>query len=359
MFYFMQHISKGRGATLNLPGRFERHERQQVDDGWSILDELTAEPGAATEVLPDRSRSLLAYNQSPDIGFDRSINPYRGCEHGCIYCYARPYHAFLGLSSGLDFETKIFAKYDAADVLRAELADPSYVPQPIALGAATDPYQPVERRLRITRSVLELLAEARHPVGIVTKSAAVVRDVDVLQRLARDGLVRVQISVTTLDGDLARAMEPRCTVPARRLDAIRALHEAGVPVGVNVAPVIPGLTDHEIETIVAAAAAAGADNAFWTMVRLPGDVKLLFEDWLRLHRPDRTAHVLSLIRQVRGGKLNDPDFGSRMRGEGTFAQVIARRFQLAMKRHGLGRREMPMRTDLFRRPDMTGQLSLF
>lgn len=355
----MHRVQKGRGATLNPHGRFERHERQLVDDGWSILEELATEAAAATEVLPDRSRSLVARNQSPDIGFDRSINPYRGCEHGCIYCYARPYHAFLGLSSGLDFETKIFAKHDAAGLLRAELAEPSYVPQPIALGAATDPYQPVERRLRITRAVLEVLAEARHPVGIVTKSAAVVQDVDVLQRLARDGLVRVQMSVTTLDGELARAMEPRCTVPARRLDAIRLLREAGVPVGVNVAPVVPGLTDHEIEAIVAAAAAAGADNAFWTMVRLPGDVKLLFEDWLRLHRPERAEHVLSLIRQVRGGKLNDPDFGSRMRGEGSYALLIAQRFKLAMRRHGLGQREMPMRTDLFRRPDVTGQFSLF
>jgi DNA repair photolyase len=355
----MERIHKGRGATLNPGGRFERYDREAADDGWESLGEMMAAPSVETEVFPDRTRSVIATNESPDIGFDQSINPYRGCEHGCIYCYARPYHAFLGLSSGIDFETKIFAKHEAAELLRAELANPAYVPKPIALGAATDPYQPVERRLGITRAVLGVLADTRHPVGIVTKSAAVVRDIDVLQRLARDQLVRVQMSITTLDADLARAMEPRCSAPARRLDAMRQLSEAGISVGVNVAPVIPGMTDHEIETILAAAAKSGADCAFWTMVRLPGDVKVLFESWLQAHRPARAGHVLSLIRQVRGGRLNDAGFGSRMSGEGIFARLIAQRFRAAMARQGLAWRQMPMRTDLFCRPNLAGQLSLF
>ena len=354
----MEQVHKGRGATINPVGRFERLEAAVVDDGWATIEELAHAPGPATEVRPDRSRSVIAHNDSPDIGFDLSINPYRGCEHGCIYCYARPFHAFLGLSSGLDFETKIFAKHDAAKLLRAELAKPGHRPQPIALGAATDPYQPVERRLRITRSILEVLAEARHPVGIVTKSAAVTRDIDVLSVLAKDQLVRVHISVTTLDPDLAREMEPRCSSPANRLRAIRALADAGIPVGVNVAPVIPGLTDHEIEAIVAAAAKAGADALFWTLVRLPYEVKDLFAAWLDAHRPGRAAHVLSLIRQARGGKLNDPEFGSRMKGQGVFAQLIARRVERARARNGLQRRRMKLRTDLFRPPSVDGQLSL-
>jgi DNA repair photolyase len=332
--------------------------RELVDDGWETLDEVMQESSPGTEVLPDRTRSIIAQNDSPDIGFDFSINPYRGCEHGCIYCYARPLHSFLGLSSGIDFETKIFAKHDGAELLRAELAHPRYIPKSIALGAATDPYQPIERRLRITRSILEVLADARHPVGIVTKSAAVVEDIDVLARLAEHGLVRVQMSVTTLDARLARAMEPRCSTPANRLAAIRSLAAAGIPVGVNVAPVIPGLTDHEIEAILEAAAKAGADNAFWTMVRLPYDVKELFEKWMHVHYPGRAEHVLSLIRQARGGKLNDPNFGSRMRGEGPSAQLIARRFRVAMAKHGLVRRQMPMRTDLFVKPRKDGQLRL-
>ncbi|WP_035485668.1 PA0069 family radical SAM protein [Geminicoccus roseus] len=356
----MQQVHKGRGATLNPAGRFERHGQEIVDDGWGTIEEVMAAPGPATTVQPDRSRTVIARNDSPDIGFDASINPYRGCEHGCIYCYARPFHAFLGLSSGTDFETRIFAKNDAAKMLRAELARPGYRPEPIALGAATDPYQPVERRLRITRSILEVLADARHPVGIVTKSAGVVQDIDLLQRLAGDGLVRVQISVTTLDPELALAMEPRCSAPANRLRAIRTLAAAGIPVGVNVAPVIPGLTDTEIEAIVARAAEAGADAVFWTMVRLPFEVKDLFRAWLETHRPGRAEHVLSLIRQARGGRLNDPDFGSRMRGEGPYARLIADRFRLAMVRYGLARRRMPpMRVDLFRPPEPSGQLSLF
>jgi DNA repair photolyase len=355
----MQQVHKGRGATLNPPGRFERHAAALTDDGWGILAELLAEAGPRTEVRPDRTASLIAYNQSPDIGFDASINPYRGCEHGCIYCYARPYHAFLGLSSGLDFETQIFAKEDAAAVLRRELARPGYVVRPIALGAATDPYQPVERRLRITRSILEVLLEARHPVGIVTKSAGVVRDLDLLAALAGHGLVRVQVSVTTLDGELARQLEPRCPTPTVRLAAVRRLAEAGVPVGVNMAPVIPGLTDQEIEAVAEAAAAAGADLLFWTMVRLPHEVKELFQVWLETHRPDRAGRVLSLIRQARGGRLNDPEFGSRMRGEGPLAHLIADRFRLARQRHGLQHRRVPLRTDLFRPPATDGQLSLF
>jgi len=352
-------MHKGRGATLNPPGRFERHAVALADDGWGTLAELLAEAGPRTEVRPDRTASLITYNQSPDIGFNASINPYRGCEHGCIYCYARPYHAFLGLSSGLDFETRIFAKEDAAALLRRELARPGYVARPIALGAATDPYQPVERRLGITRSILEVLLEARHPVGIVTKSAGVVRDLDLLQALAAHGLVRVQISVTTLDGELARRLEPRCPTVSVRLAAVRRLAEAGVPAGVNMAPVIPGLNDQEIERIAEAAAAAGADLLFWTMVRLPHEVKELFQAWLETHCPDRAARVLSLIRQARGGRLNDPQFGSRMRGEGPLARLIGDRFRLARQRHGLQHRRTPLRTDLFRPPAPDGQLSLF
>ena len=349
---------KGRGATLSPAVRFERLRREAFDDGWGTADELAEAPSPRTELLPDASRRVIATNDLPDIPFDQSINPYRGCEHGCVYCYARPSHAYLGFSPGLDFETKIMVKADAAALLRRELARPGYRPAVIALGANTDAYQPVEGRLRITRSVLEVLAETRHPVGIVTKSARIVRDLDLLADLARDGLVSVHISVTTLDPELARRMEPRASTPRRRLWAIAALARAGVPVGLNLAPVIPGLNDHEIEAIVAAAAEAGARTAGSILVRLPHEVKELVEAWLAEHYPDRAARVLSLIRQCRDGRLNDPDFGSRMHGTGPIAGLVRRRFLAACRRHGLDRRDYPARTDLFRPPREDGQLSL-
>ena len=352
-------VHRGRGATSNPAGRFERHEHEAVDDGWGSLDELARDPSPATLVLPGRARTILAHNQSPDVPFDQSINPYRGCEHGCVYCYARPSHGHLGLSAGLDFETRIFAKHEAAQLLRQELARPGYVCKPISLGANTDPYQPLERRLEITRRVIEVLAATRHPVGIVTKSALVTRDIDLLAPMARDGLARVYISVTTLQPEIARTLEPRAAAPHRRLKAIRALAEAGIATGVMVAPIIPALTDHEIEPILAAAAEARAVSAGFVLVRLPYEVKDLMTAWLEAHFPGRAAHVLSLIRQCREGRLNDPEFGSRMRGSGALAQLTAQRFRTASRRHGFDRRQMPQRTDLFRPPRLGGQMELF
>ncbi len=352
---------KGRGATLNPANRFAAERREAFDDGWGSLDELADAPSPRTELVRDATRRVIATNDSPDIPFRRSINPYRGCEHGCVYCYARPSHAYWGYSPGLDFETKIMVKPDAAALLRAELARPGYRPEFIALGANTDPYQPVEGRLRTTRAILEVLAEARHPVGIVTKSARVVRDLDLLAGMARDGLVRVDVSVTTLQPELARLMEPRASAPHRRLAAVAALARAGVPVGVNVAPIVPGLNDHEIEAIVARAAEAGAVGAGGILVRLPGEVAGLFEAWLKERYPDRAARVLSLVRQCREGLLNDPAFGSRFRGTGPVAELVRRRLRAARERHGLTGRFYPSRTDLFRPPradDDGQQLSL-
>ncbi|MFL5336287.1 MAG: PA0069 family radical SAM protein [Geminicoccaceae bacterium] len=352
-------VHRGRGSTLNLSGRFERHARETVDDGWGSLEELADAPSPATQALPDRARSIIARNQSPDVPFDQSINPYRGCEHGCVYCYARPSHGYLGLSAGVDFETRIFVKHEAAQLLRQELARPGYLCKPISLGANTDAYQPLERRLRITRQVLEVLAAARHPVGIVTKSAQVTRDIDLLAPMARDGLARVYISITTLSPEIARTLEPRAAAPHRRLEAIRTLAAAGITTGVMVAPIIPALTDHEIEPILAAAADAGAVSAGFVLVRLPYEVKELMAAWLDAHFPGRATHVLSLIRQCRDGRLNDPEFGSRMRGSGVFAQLITDRFRTASRRHGFDRRQMPQRTDLFRPPRLDGQFDLF
>ena len=352
-------VHKGRGATLNPGGRFERHTREAVDDGWASLEQLAGDPAPATQALPDRARTIIAHNDSPDVPFDQSINPYRGCEHGCVYCYARPSHGHLGLSAGLDFETKIFVKHEAAALLRQELARPGYVCKPISLGANTDPYQPLERRLRITRQVLEVLADARHPVGIVTKSALVTRDIDLLAPMARDGLARVYVSVTTLDPEIARTLEPRASAPRRRLEAIGVLAAAGITTGVMVAPIIPALTDHEIEPIMAAAADAGAASAGYVLVRLPHEVKDLMAAWLDAHFPGRAAHVLSLIRQCRDGRLNDPEFGSRMRGAGVYAELIRQRFRQASRRQGFDRRQMPQRTDLFRTPRLSGQMELF
>lgn len=351
---------RGRGARSNPSGRFEATRRSAFDDGWPAPDADPA-PQIQTTVTLDATKSIVARNTSPDIGFDRSINPYRGCEHGCIYCFARPTHAWLGLSPGLDFETRLFAKPDAARLLRRELARPGYKPAVIAIGTNTDPYQPIERRFRIVREVLEVLAEARHPVAITTKSNAVVRDADILGAMGRAGLAHVTISVTTLDRRLARALEPRAAAPGRRLDAIGALAAAGTPTSVNVAPVIPGLTDHEMEEILAAAAARGAHAARFLPLRLPLEVKDLFAEWLQAHCPDRKAKVLALVRDMRGGRLNDPNFGSRMQGEGAYAAMIARRFRLAANRLGLDRREEEawLDTSAFRPPSgAAGQLSL-
>jgi DNA repair photolyase len=350
--------TKGRGAPANPAGRFERLAHEPCDDGWGSLEELSADPAPATRTIVDHSRTIITRNDSPDIPFDRSINPYQGCEHGCVYCYARPSHAYLGLSAGLDFETRIMVKPGAAALLRAELARPGYRPAALSLGANTDPYQPLEKRLRITRGILEVLHETRHPVGIVTKSALVLRDLDLLAPMSRLGLARVWLSVTTLDAALARRLEPRAAQPRRRLEAVRALAAAGVEVGILVAPIIPALTDHELERIVAAAAAAGARSCGYTLVRLPFEVKELMVAWLEAHYPSRARHVLSLIRQCRDGRLNDPRFGHRHRGQGLYAELIAQRFARATARHDLTRRSLPARTDLFRPPGADRQLSL-
>ena len=341
-------IRKGRGAASNRSGRYERHAREAFDDGWGTIDEEPAP--LRTEVRPDASRTVITRNTSPDLGFDRSINPYRGCEHGCVYCYARPSHAYLGLSPGQDFESRIFAKHDAASLLERELARPGYECSVMALGTNTDPYQPTERRLAITRGILDVLDRHGHPVGIVTKSALVTRDIDILSRLARRRLAVVALSVTTLDRGLARTMEPRASTPRKRLEAMAALSRAGVPVTVMVAPVIPGLTDHEMESIMEAARAAGADRAGYVVLKLPLELKDLFREWLAAHAPNRARRVLGLLRGMRGGKLYDARFGARMTGEGPYAALLARRFALAARRLGLERRESRLDTSLFRAP---------
>jgi DNA repair photolyase len=347
---------KGRGALSNRAGRFERLASERIDDGWGEpLPPRTPEPdplddgidpfgdsgnGDAalpplrTTVTTDTSRTVIARNTSPDIGFDRSINLYRGCEHGCVYCFARPSHAFLGLSAGLDFETKLFAKPDAAALLRRELAKPGYVPRTIAMGTNTDPYQPVEREMKITRQILEVLAEHRHPVSIVTKSALVMRDIDILAPMAEQGLASVALSVTTCDAALARAMEPRASSPAKRLDAIRQLARAGIPTGVMVAPVIPGLTDHELEAILIRAHDAGAERAGYILLRLPRELRGLFDEWLDVHAPDRKQRILNRIREMRGGDLYQSEFGTRMRGTGAASELLQTRFHLACRRLG-------------------------
>lgn len=348
---------RGRGTVSNASGRYERLARQIFDDGWSSLEEL---PPFRTTVTEERPKRIITRNQSPDISFDRSINPYRGCEHGCSYCFARPTHAYMGLSPGLDFESSLFAKPNAAELLERELADPGYEPRTIAMGTNTDPYQPVERQWRITRQVLEVLERHNHPVGIVTKSALIARDIDILSRMAARGLAKVALSVTTLDRRLARAMEPRAATPARRLETIMRLAEAGIPTAVMVAPVIPGLNDQEIESVLAAAAAAGAREAGYVMLRLPLEVRDLFVEWLRTNVPDRAERVMSLVRQMRGGKDYDSGFGTRMRGSGPIAWTIGRRFELAASRNGYSAERLQLRTDLFTRPVRPGaQLSLF
>ena len=349
---------KGRGAASNASGRFESERRAWLDDGWNRPEEEV--PPLRTEVTVDSTRTIIARNSSPDIPFDRSINPYRGCEHGCVYCFARPTHAFLGLSPGLDFESKLFAKPEAALLLREELSKPGYHCKPIAMGTNTDPYQPIEREYRVTRGILELLLECNHPVSIVTKSALVTRDLDILKPLAERNLVRVFLSVTTLDRRLARTMEPRASSPSRRLGAIRALAEAGVPVGVMAAPMIPGLNDHELEAILDAAKAVGAASAGYILIRLPLEIKDLFGEWLDEHYPSRAKRVMSLIRQTRNGALYKDRWGERMTGTGAVADLIAKRFNIAARRLGLDRNDWRLDTSRFRKPAKdVNQMTLF
>ncbi len=343
---------KGRGALSNPAGRFEKTGIESFDDGWYLEEEPDS---IETTLEPDAAKSVISTNDSPDIGFDYSINPYRGCEHGCVYCYARPSHSYMGLSPGRDFETRLFYKPNAAKVLEGELTRPSYVCKPIMLGSNTDPYQPVERKMQVTRSILEVLAGCRHPVSIVTKGALVVRDLDILTDLARDNLVSVTVSITSLDPETKRTLEPRAASPQARLRTVNQLSQAGVPVGIMVAPIIPALTDHEMESIMEAAVEMGARWAGYVMLRLPYEVKDLFREWLAEHHPHRASHVMSLIHDVRGGRDNDPNFGSRMRGTGPIAQLIRSRFQMTRRRLGLDKLERPpLNTTLFRPPVIAG-----
>ncbi|GAB5374754.1 MAG: PA0069 family radical SAM protein [Acuticoccus sp.] len=351
--------ASGRGAGTNPHPRFDAEERTSFDDGWADGVEPLA-GSARTTVTEEAARTIITRNSSPDIGFDRSINAYRGCEHGCVYCFARPSHAYLGLSPGLDFETRLFAKPDAAARLKRELAAPSYRPRSIAIGTNTDPYQPIERERRITREILEVLSQTRHPVGIVTKSDLILRDLDILAPMAADGLARVALSVTTLDGALARVMEPRAPTPAKRLAAVRALAAAGVPVSVLVAPIVPAINDHEIEDVVAAAAEAGASTVNFVLLRLPHELKEIMREWLLRHFPDRARRVMSVMQAMRGGKDYDARWGLRQRGEGPFADAIAARMALAAKRHNLSIGTTRLRTDLFQPPQRErAQLELF
>ena len=348
---------RGRAAGVNPSGRFEISSRHMFDDGWQTLDEL---PPFKTEVTAENPRTIIARNESPDLPFDRSINPYRGCEHGCVYCFARPTHAYMGLSAGIDFESKLFAKPNAAKLLRKELASPNYEVKSMAMGTNTDPYQPIEKQWRVTREILEVLEETNHPVGIVTKSSLITRDIDILSRMAAKGLARVAISVTTLDRKLSRAMEPRAATPALRLDTIRQLSEAGIPTSVMVAPIVPALSDHEMERILDAAHANGAKDAGFILLRLPHEVSELFKEWLLRHYPDRYTHVLSLMRSMRGGKDYQAEWGTRMRGVGPYAWQLGRRFDMATKKIGLGTMRMNLRTDQFKPPVLEGtQLNLF
>jgi DNA repair photolyase len=348
---------RGRGAQSNDGGRFEALERVDADDGWGSLGTLER---FRTETHIEHARSIISRNDSPDISFDQSINPYRGCEHGCIYCYARPGHAFLGHSPGLDFETKLYAKGNAADMLTAQLSKPGYIPTPIALGAVTDPYQPIERTYQLSRRILEVMEATSHPVGIVTKSHLVTRDIDILTRLAKRNLVRVGMSVTTLDARVARTMEPRAATPGRRLKAIERLADAGIPVTVMTAPLIPALNDHEIETILTAARASGAESAAYVLLRLPLELKTLFREWLVENFPDRANRVIQLVQSLHGGRDYRAEFGLRQRGSGPYADMIAQRFAKALKRLGLNQRRDRLRTDLFKPPEpASGQLALF
>jgi DNA repair photolyase len=344
--------NRGRSAGINPSGRFEPVSRHVFDDGWNSLEEL---PPFKTEVQVEKPRTIITRNESPDISFDRSINPYRGCEHGCVYCFARPTHSFMGLSPGLDFESKLFAKPDAARLLDKELSRNGYQPRTIAIGTNTDPYQPIEKQYRIMREILEVLEARGHPVGIVTKSALVTRDIDILSRMAERGLAKVALSVTTLDRMLARTMEPRASTPAKRLEAIRQLSDAGIPASVMVAPIIPGLTDPEMERILDSARAAGAREAGYVVLRLPLEVAPIFKDWLLRHYPDRYRHVMSLVRSMRDGKDYDSEWGKRMKGSGPYAWQIGRRFEMAARKLGLNVEKRPLRNDLFVAPERAGK----
>jgi DNA repair photolyase len=339
---------RGRGARSNVSGRYEPLRRAFVDDGWDSLAEL---PPLKTTVFEENPKSIITRNASPDINFERSINPYRGCEHGCVYCYARPTHAYMGLSPGLDFESKLFIKPNAAALLREELTAPNYVARSIALGANTDPYQPIERTYRLTRQVLEVLSEFNHPVGIVTKSALVLRDLDILTSMAARNLVKVAISVTTLDPKLARIMEPRAATPEKRLEALRVLSSAGIPTVLMMGPIIPAVNDMEIESILKMGAQAGVKEAGYTMLRLPLEVKDLFKEWLETHMPDRAQKVMAQVRSIRGGREYDSNFGTRMTGTGPYAWITGRRFQLACEKLGINEARVTLSTDLFTKPE--------
>ena len=357
-------VFKGRGTALHPQPRYDRLARETVDDGWDRRDEDADDaPAPRTTVTPRPAKTIISRNESPDIGFSQSINPYLGCEHGCIYCYARPSYAYWDLSPGIDFETKLFAKTNAAELLRSELSQASYRCETIMLGANTDCYQPIEREWRLTRSLIEILSETRHPLAIVTKSALVERDIDLLAPMARDGLVQVSISLGLLDDDLKRKLEPRAASPKRRIQAVRTLSAAGIPVNVLVAPIIAQLNDKDLEAILEQAKDAGATSAAYVMLRLPFELKDLFRDWLQQHYPLRAEHVMSIVRDMRGGKDNDSRFGKRMTGEGVFAALIRQRFSKACARLGLNERDdSPLRTDLFvppQRPGAPAQLDLF
>ncbi|WP_419730854.1 PA0069 family radical SAM protein [Lichenicola sp.] len=345
-------VRRGRGVSGNVGNRFERFDTEPFDDGWAtILEEQLAPAAIATTLTRDRSRSALSWNDSPDLGFDRSVNPYRGCEHGCVYCYARPSHSYLGYSPGLDFETRLTFKPEIAQILERELRRPGYTAKPVTLGSNTDPYQPVDRTLALTRQVLEVLERFGHPLSIVTKSAGVIRDIDILGRMAARGLVRVWLSITTLDPVLARRMEPRAATPERRLAAVTQLSAAGIPAGVLAAPMIPGLNDAELERILAAASTAGAAHARYVLLRLPLELRQMFETWLQQHYPARAKHVLNLIRETREGQLNDSRFGERFRGTGPYADLLSQRFRQAALRNGLTEGG-PLVTTHFAQPDV-------
>ena len=347
---------KGRGASLNPHNRFESRLREAVDDGWQADADTGQTTATKIEFWP--AKAIISRNNSADIPFSQSINPYQGCEHGCIYCYARPSHAYWGFSPGLDFETRLIAKPNAAALLRTELSRPGYLPSPICLGANTDPYQPVERKLKLTRELLEVLLETRHPLTIITKNALIERDLDLLQPLAEHGLLQVLISLTSLDSELSRRLEPRASTPLRRLQTIRCLADAGIPVGVLIAPIIPALNDQYLEALLQQAREHGAKHASYALLRLPLEVADLFEQWLISHYPDRAGHVLSLVRQLREGKLNQAGFGQRMRGNGNFATLIAQRFRLAWRRLGYTHSPPQLDCSQFRRPAADGQLAL-
>jgi len=355
-------VLRGRGAVSNAVGRYEKQTRVLLDDGWDDgwRSDDDAPPPLRTEVIHDATRSIITTNKSPDISFSQSINPYRGCEHGCIYCFARPTHVYLGMSPGVDFESRLFAKPNAAELLAKELSAPGYVPQVIAMGTNTDPYQPLEKKMRITRQILEVLRDFRHPVGIVTKSPLILRDIDILSDMAKMGLAKVALSVTTLDRKLARAMEPRAGTPTRRLQAIQGLSDAGIPTGVMFAPAIPALNDAEMEAVLTAAADHGARSAGYVLLRLPLEIKDLFREWLETNVPGRAKHVMALVRSMRGGKDYDSAWNTRMKGTGPYAELMARRFHMAVKRLGLNQPSTPLAVHKFKRPARLGdQLALF